>query len=77
MTKQTFHLGKTNCKSIRYAKTIPVGTLFLGKIGECEGLFIKSFTEIILLEDPEHTWDHPDCGIKNFVEVTATVIIDN
>jgi hypothetical protein len=35
---------------------IPVGTYFLGKIGVCAGLFVRTYDGIVSLNQPENTW---------------------
>ena len=35
---------------------IPIGTYFLGKIGICGGLFVRTHDGIVWLNQPESTW---------------------
>lgn len=36
--------------------TIEIGQLFQGKIGTISGTFLKTYDEIVLLDDPQKVW---------------------
>lgn len=64
------------------AKDIAVGTVFSGAIGDCEGVFAKTYDRIVDLANMSLTWDFgDDCaiGVKridNYKELNVTLLVE-
>jgi len=59
------------------ARDIPVGTCFMGRIGERTGLFLRiagSIATVVLLDDPRSVWSS-DPRIDNYQSVHAVVVV--
>lgn len=56
---------------------IEVGTTFTGHIGSHRGLFLRTFSEVVFLEDPENTWTAEDrlTPIDDYREVEAEIVV--
>lgn len=58
---------------------IPLGTTFLGTIGEYQGLFLCTFKQVVYLNDPHKTWptvgDYlPTAHFYEPVDIEVTVL---
>jgi len=53
---------------------IPISTVFTGNIGMVTSLFVKSFSGIIDLANPNHTWDRSaNNEVRDYKEVDIII----
>lgn len=53
----------------KYAQNIPVGCTFYAENSTCKGYFLKTFSKVVFLNNPNLTWgdDYPSReGFKNW-----------
>jgi hypothetical protein len=78
---KTYAIGRTRQKN-KHVEDILVGTLFFGKIGIYEGLFLKAFETVVCLSNPSIIWTNVESVEKrsivvcNFREVCGKLTIE-
>lgn len=69
------HSSQNCCEDV-LTSVIPVGTVFKGKIGLVDSIFLKTYDSVVNLKNPENTWDrHPIC-VRFYKPLKATLLIE-
>jgi len=62
---------------------IPIDTIFSGNYNGYEGIFLKFYEGIVLLDNPSKVWDCKDCEpntigneVRNYRRAKAHLVID-
>ena len=77
---------KVELRGGKLIKDLAIGSVFGGKIGNIEGVFLKTFSNVVNLENPRETWCLPvdelygqsACGaeyVNEYKELNAEVTI--
>lgn len=71
------HLVQRTTNSVKLTD-IPTGQYFYGTItaDTVDRLFLKCYNSIVLVDNPERVWDHPDLLISNIRPVSVTVRVN-
>ncbi len=56
-------------------KDIPKGTVFFGKVGYTEGVYLRYLNGVILLGGETSTWTNPELEVENFRPVNFAELV--
>jgi len=57
------------------SEDIKVGIYFMGRINECNGLFLRIYEGVVFIDDPAYTWNG-SCDVNEYEPIEVEIHIE-